>query len=72
MSANIGTIDRIIRLLIGIAAASLVFVGPVAASGGWGWERIALAAVGVIMVATSAIKFCPLYRIFGLRTCRTS
>ena len=64
MSANVGTIDRILRLLIGIAAIALVFVGPIAASGGWGWERIALVAVG-----TSMIKFCPLYRIFGLRTC---
>ena len=67
MSANVGTIDRILRLLIGIAAIALVFVGPIAASGGW--ERIALVAVGAIMVGTSMIKFCPLYRIFGLRTC---
>ncbi|HCE24746.1 MAG TPA: DUF2892 domain-containing protein, partial [Hyphomonas sp.] len=50
MSANVGTIDRILRLLIGIAAIALVFVGPIAASGGWGWERIALVAVGAIMV----------------------
>ncbi len=72
MSANVGNIDRIIRLLIGIAAVALVFVGPIAAAGGWGWERIALAAVGAIMIGTSAIKFCPLYRIFGLRTCKSS
>jgi hypothetical protein len=71
MSANIGTIDRILRLLIGIAAIALVFVGPIAASGGWGWQRIALVAVGAIMVGTSMVKFCPLYRLFGLRTCRT-
>ena len=71
MSANVGTIDRVLRLLIGIAALALVFVGPIAAEGGWSWERIALAAVGVIMIGTSAIKFCPLYRIFGMRTCKT-
>lgn len=70
MSANVGTIDRILRLMIGIAAIGLVFVGPIAAAGGWGWERIALVAIGVIMIGTSTIKFCPLYRIFGLRTCR--
>ena len=69
MSANVGNIDRILRLLIGIAAIVLVFVGPIATSGGWGWERIALVAVGAIMIGTSTIKFCPLYRIFGLRTC---
>ncbi len=69
MSANVGTVDRIIRLLIGIGALAMVFfIGPYAA-GGWGWEKIALAVVGVIMIGTSAIKFCPLYRIFGIRTC---
>ena len=70
MSANVGTIDRVLRALIGIVALALVFVGPIAA-GGWAWERIALVAVGVIMLGTSTIKFCPLYRIFGLRTCKT-
>lgn len=71
MSLNVGSIDRVIRLLIGVAALALVFVGPVAASGAWGWERIALAAVGVIMLGTSMISFCPLYSIFGLGTRRS-
>lgn len=70
MSMNVGTIDRIVRALIGIVALALVFFGPIAAAGGWGWERLALVAAGGIMVGTSAIKFCPLYRIFGLRTCK--
>ena len=69
MSANVGTIDRILRFLIGIVALAIVFVGPLAATG-WGWDRIALTAIGAIMLVTSAIKFCPLYRIFGLRTCK--
>ncbi len=63
---NVGTVDRVIRLLIGIAAIAAVFIGPFS---GAGWERIALGLVGLIMIGTSAIKFCPLYRIFGLRTC---
>ena len=63
---NVGTIDRGIRLVIGIVAISAIFLGPFA---GAGWERFALGAVGIIMITTSAIKFCPLYRIFGLRTC---
>lgn len=65
MSVNVGNIDRIIRFIIGVIALTLVFVGPFATGG---WERIALAVVGVIMIGTSAIKFCPLYSIFGLRT----
>lgn len=70
MYVNIGAIDRNVRALIGIVALALVFFGPIAAAGGWGWERLALIAVGVLMLGTSAIKFCPLYRIFGLRTCK--
>ncbi len=66
MAANVGNIDRGIRVLIGLAALAAVFVGPFA---GAGWERIALGLVGVIMIGTSAMKFCPLYRIFGIRTC---
>lgn len=67
MAANVGNIDRAIRVLIGLAALAAVFVGPFA---GPGWQRIALGVIGVIMIGTSAIKFCPLYRIFGIRTCK--
>ena len=70
MPVNVGTLDRLIRFAIGVITLALVFVGPVAAAGGWGLERVALLAVGSIMLATSAVKFCPLYRIFGLRTCK--
>lgn len=70
MPMNVGNVDCLIRLVIGIVALALVFVGPIAAAGGWGLERIALLAVGSIMLATSAVKFCPLYRIVGLRTCK--
>ena len=51
--ANVGTIDRGIRLVIGIAAIAAVFVGPFA---GAGWERIALGAVGIIMIVPSSIR----------------
>lgn len=68
MKINVGTIDRIFRILIGIACIALVFTRPFVDSG---WERIALGVIGVIMLLTSAVKFCPLYRFFGLRTCKT-
>ncbi len=67
MSVNVGNIDRIIRFLIGVLAIAAIFVGPFA---GAGWERIALGIVGAIMIGTSVFKFCPLYRIFGINTCK--
>jgi hypothetical protein len=57
---NVGTVDRIIRVVIGLILISLVFVGPQTA---WGW-------LGVIPLFTAGISFCPLYRLFGFRTCK--
>lgn len=58
---NIGTADRTLRLIIGAVLISLVFVGPKVT---WGW-------IGVIPVATAIFTWCPLYQLFGLRTCRS-
>lgn len=55
MKANVGTIDKIVRLVLGLALISLVFVGP---KTNWGW-------IGAIFVVTSLISFCPLYRLIG-------
>ena len=57
---NLGTIDRVFRVVLGLALISLVFLGPQTA---WGW-------LGLILLATAAISFCPIYRIFGLRSCK--
>jgi hypothetical protein len=57
---NVGTVDRIVRVVIGIVLISLVFVGPQTP---WGW-------LGVIPLFTAGISFCPLYRLFGIRTCK--
>ena len=56
---NLGPADRIIRLLLGLAVVTLVFVGPKTP---WGW-------LGLILIATSLFGFCPLYAALGLRTC---
>jgi membrane-bound ClpP family serine protease len=66
MTANVGSLDRIIRTIIGLACIALVFIGPFA---GTGWERIAFAIVGIVLILTSAIQFCPLYRMMGIQTC---
>ncbi len=57
---NVGTIDRILRVIAGAALVSLVFVGPQTP---WGW-------IGIIPILTAFVGFCPAYRLFGIRTCK--
>jgi hypothetical protein len=64
MQTNVGSTDRIIRAIVGIAA----LIGAVALGVGTG-GGIALLVVGAIMVVTAAVGFCPLYRVLGLSTC---
>lgn len=59
MTANVGGVDRILRIVVGLALLSLVFVGPKTA---WGW-------IGLVPLLTALIGFCPAYSIFGLSTC---
>lgn len=65
MTVNLGTLDRLARALIGAACLALVFIGPF---NGYGWPSYALAAIGGILILTAAIKFCPLYRILGVKS----
>lgn len=60
MTSNVGTVDRVLRVLIGLGLLSLIFFGPKTL---WG-------LVGVVPLATAAAGFCPLYRLIGLSTCR--
>ena len=59
MTRNEGTLDRAARIIVGLILLSLVFVGPQTA---WGW-------VGLVPLVTGLVGFCPVYRIFGIRTC---
>jgi hypothetical protein len=59
---NINTLDRLLRALLGVVLLELAFFWL-----GSGWQ-IAAYAAGAIMLATSALRFCPLYRVFGLST----
>jgi membrane protein implicated in regulation of membrane protease activity len=59
MKRNEGTIDRIIRVVVGI-----VLLVVAAATGTW-----LLAIPGVAALATGALGFCGLYQLFGISTC---
>lgn len=58
MKLNVGGIDRILRIVVGLALVAWALMGgPV-----WAW-------IGIIPLATGAIGFCPLYPIIGMSTC---
>lgn len=66
MKKNMGTGDRVIRVLIAAVIAVLFFTGVVKGTFG-----IVLLVLAGIFVLTSLISFCPLYAPFGIKTCKT-
>lgn len=64
MKKNMGTADRIIRVIIAAIAAYLYFGGIVTGTLG-----LVLIVLAVIFALTSLVSFCPLYAPFGLSTC---
>lgn len=69
MTTNLGTTDRVFRLLLGIILLVAPFVSGLTMFASTTATIISVIA-GLVMVGTSAMKFCPLYRIFGIRTCK--
>ena len=59
MKSNMGTIDRAVRVIVGLVLIALALTGTV---GVWGW-------LGVVPVITGALGNCPLYSVIGLNTC---
>jgi hypothetical protein len=62
MDKNVGGIDKIVRVVVGLALIAMVFVGPETP---WGW-------IGIVPLATAAMSWCPLYTLLGIRTCRAT
>ncbi|KAI3597545.1 putative membrane protein (plasmid) [Cupriavidus necator H850] len=61
MQANVGTIDRILRIVIGLVLIGLAATGGI---GAWGW-------IGVLPLLTGIVRICPAYSILGVKTCST-
>ena len=59
MKTNEGGIDRILRIVAGLALLGLMATGTI---GWWGW-------LGVVPLATGLIGWCPVYTLLGLNTC---
>lgn len=59
MPRNEGTLDRALRIIVGLVLLSLIFVGPKSM---WG-------LIGLVPLITGLVGYCPLYQIVGLNTC---
>ena len=59
MKSNVGGIDRILRIVVGLVLIGLAATGTV---GWWGW-------LGVVPLLTGLFSFCPLYTLLGRNTC---
>jgi hypothetical protein len=62
MTKNVGTADRIIRIIAGLALIGLTLAGTI---GVWGW-------IGVVPLATALLGWCPAYSLVGIKTCPSS
>ena len=62
MKANVGGIDKVLRIIGGVILIALTatnIIGP------WGW-------IGVVPLLTGLFNFCPLYSVLGIKTCKLS
>lgn len=60
MTTNEGTLDRVLRVIVGLAILSLAFIGP----------QTPWAYLGLIPLLTGLVGSCPAYALFGIRTCK--
>lgn len=60
MKANVGSVDRGLRIVVGIVLLSLLFI----LEGNARW----LGLIGIVLILTGAVSFCPLYAILGIKT----
>lgn len=59
MKSNVGGIDRILRIVLGLALVGATLAGAI---GPWGW-------LGVVPLGTALLGFCPVYPLLGINTC---
>ena len=64
MAKNVGGIDRIVRLVVGVALLAWGFA-PALSGGEINW----LGAIGIVPLFTALINWCPLYPLLGISTC---
>ena len=67
--ANVGQLDRILRIVVG---AILIAAPFVYASDMWSnpLAKWGIPAIGVVAILTAVVRFCPAYKLFGIKTCK--
>jgi hypothetical protein len=60
MQANVGGIDRVVRIVVGLGLIAATLAGTI---GAWGW-------IGIVPVLTGSFSRCPVYLPFGMSTCK--
>ena len=60
MKCNVGGVDRILRIVVGLALIAMALTGTV---GVWGW-------IGIVPLASGVLKFCPAYTLLGINSGR--
>jgi len=61
MQKNVGTLDRALRIVAGLALIALAASGTI---GPWGW-------IGAVPLATGLLSWCPAYTLLGIRSCKS-
>ena len=61
MKCNVGGIDRVLRIAVGVVLVALAASNVI---GVWGW-------IGIVPLATGLFRFCPLYPVLGINSCGT-
>lgn len=69
MPVNMGTVDRVLRVVVGLVLLYLAFFSGASlfAAGVLKWVAV---IVGLVMLGTAAMKSCPLYSVLGIKTCK--
>jgi Protein of unknown function (DUF2892) len=60
MKVNVGSVDRILRVIAGLVLIGLTLAGII---GVWGW-------LGLVVLATGVFSYCPAYGLMGIKTCK--
>ena len=61
MKCNVGGVDRVLRIVVGLVLIALALMGTI---GAWGW-------IGIMPLAPGLFKFCPAYTLLGINTGRS-